>query len=68
MIVARPWMFFVEVVVSMPRAMMISTVGPTARKAFVVRLLMGVTDCFMGLVVLAVIGGMAVFVVMGEGR
>ena len=47
---------------------MVGTVLSVARKAFVVRLLMGVTDCFMGLVVLAVIGGMAVFVVVSEGR
>ena len=66
-IVARPWMIFVEVVVCMPRAMMKSTVGPTARKTFFMCLFMGIVSRLVRGAVLAVISRVLVcLIVAGE--
>ncbi len=64
----RPWMIFVKVVVSMPRAMMISTVGSTAGKTFFVCLFVGIVDSFVGRAVLAVVSRVLVCVIVAGER
>ena len=61
-------MFFVEVVVSMPRAMMISTVGPTARKAFFMCLFMDIVGGLVRGTVLAVISSVLVWIIVAGER
>ena len=47
---------------------MVGTVLSAARKTFVVRLFVGLIEVLVCGAVLAVVGGMCVFVVVGEGR
>ena len=63
-IVARPWMIFMEVVVCMPEAMMISPVGPSARKTFFVCLFVGIVDSVVCGTMLAVISSVLVCIIM----
>ena len=67
-IVARPWMIFVEVVVCMPRAMMISTVGPTARKAFFMCLFVGIVYSVVCGTMLAVVSSVLVCIIVLSER
>ena len=66
MIMTRVGMIFVEVLVSMPEGMMVSTVRATARKTFFVCLFMGIVDSLVRGAVLAVISSMLVCLIVGE--
>ena len=67
-IVARPWMIFMEVVVCMPEAMMISPVGPSARKTFFVCLFVAIVDSVVCGTMLAVISSVLVCIIVLSER